>query len=156
MLDRFDLQLLDLVQHDDGQTAERLAQAVPLSPSAIARRLRRLRSQGWIQRTIALLDGRLMRDRLRAVITIEMSEHANPEGKARLIKQLVSADEVQFAYEVTGTADIVALFDCRNMEDFNQLTEQLLDRDPIVRRYMTSFVKRQIKFAPFIRLDERG
>ena len=42
-LDRFDRQLLNLVQADSGQTAERLAEQVELSPSAIQRRLRRLR-----------------------------------------------------------------------------------------------------------------
>ena len=38
MLDRFDLQLLNLVQRDDSRTADSLASDVPLSPSAIARR----------------------------------------------------------------------------------------------------------------------
>ena len=44
-LDRFDRQLLNLVQADSGQTAERLAEQVELSPSAIQRRLRRLREE---------------------------------------------------------------------------------------------------------------
>ena len=39
-LDRFDRQLLNLVQADSAQTAERLAEQVELSPSAIQRRLR--------------------------------------------------------------------------------------------------------------------
>ena len=51
MLDRFDIALLNLVQRDDAQTAEGLAEKVPLSPSAIARRLRRLRAEGIIART---------------------------------------------------------------------------------------------------------
>ena len=156
MIDHFDLQLLDAVQRDDGRTAEQLADCLPLSPSAIARRLRRLRAGGWIARTIALVDARLTKDRLRALVTIEMTEHANPDGKARLLKRLADADEVQFAYEVTGAADILALFDCRNMEDFNLMSERLLDQEPIVRRYVTSFVKRQIKFAPFVGFGERG
>jgi Lrp/AsnC family leucine-responsive transcriptional regulator len=42
MFDAFDLQLLNLVQRDDSRTAESLAAHVPRSPSAIARRLRRL------------------------------------------------------------------------------------------------------------------
>jgi Lrp/AsnC family leucine-responsive transcriptional regulator len=45
-LDRFDRQLLKLVQEDAGQTAERLADQVQLSPSAIQRRLRRMREEG--------------------------------------------------------------------------------------------------------------
>ncbi|HEX2624479.1 MAG TPA: Lrp/AsnC family transcriptional regulator [Sphingomicrobium sp.] len=156
MLDRFDYRLLEEAQRDDNRTADQLASVVPLSPSAIARRLRRLRSGGWIARTIALVDARLTRDRLRALVAIEMTEHANPDGKARLLKRLTDAEEIQFAYEVTGSADIVALFDCRNMEDFNLVSGRLLDQEPIVRRYVTSFVKRQIKFAPFVGFGERG
>ena len=60
MLDRFDLALLNAAQADDSRTADSLAEEVPLSPSAIARRLRRLRSEGWIERTIALLSPREM------------------------------------------------------------------------------------------------
>ena len=45
MLDRFDLALLNQFQRDASQTAEQLSKTVPLSPSAIARRLRRLRRE---------------------------------------------------------------------------------------------------------------
>ena len=84
MIDRFDLQLLNLVQKDDSRTADQLADVVALSPSAIARRLRRLRSEGWIARTIALLAGRLTARRLRALVFIELAEHADHQGKAAL------------------------------------------------------------------------
>ena len=60
MLDRFDIALLNVVQRDDGQTADAFAEKIPLSPSAIARRLRRLRAEGAIARTIALLSPRLV------------------------------------------------------------------------------------------------
>ena len=156
MLDRFDYRLLEEVQRDDSRTSDQLSAIVPLSPSAIARRLRRLRGQGWIARSIGLIDARLTRDRLRAMVAIELAEHANPEGKGRLVGRLFHTEQVQFAYEVTGTADLVTLFDCRNMEEFNLLTMRLFDEDPIVRRYVTSFVKRPIKFAPFVGFDERG
>ncbi|WP_394845249.1 winged helix-turn-helix transcriptional regulator [Pendulispora brunnea] len=55
-LDRFDRQLLNLVQEDATQTAERLAEKVGLSPSAIQRRLRRMREEGVIVRDCAVLD----------------------------------------------------------------------------------------------------
>ena len=74
MLDRFDLTLLNLVQRDDSQTADQLAASVALSPSAIARRLRRLRAEGWIARTIALLTEKLTEHRLRALVFIELAE----------------------------------------------------------------------------------
>lgn len=155
MLDRLDIALLNIVQRDDAQTAEQLAAHVPLSPSAIARRLRRLRSAGWISRTIALLSPRLTERRLRAAVLVQLSEHADQRGKTALLKRIDAAPQVQFCYELAGAHDLVLLFDCHDMAEFNQLAEAVLVADPTVRRYETSFVKRELKFAPFIALSSR-
>jgi Lrp/AsnC family leucine-responsive transcriptional regulator len=155
MLDRFDLALLNAAQTDDSRTAESLSRTVPLSPSAIARRLRRLRADGWIQRSIALLSPRLHARRLRALTFIQLSEHADLKGKAGLRDRLLAAPQVQFCYEMTGAFDLLALFDCAGMEEFNELADSILSADTTVRRYETSFVKREVKFAPFIQLDAR-
>lgn len=152
MLDRFDLQLLNLVQRDDSRTADSLAGDVPLSPSAIARRLRRLRGHGWIARTIALLSPRLVQNRLRAIVLVQLAEHADRAGKQALERRLLAADEVQLCYEIAGPHDFVLLFDCANMAKFNAAAEGLLASSPTVRRYETSFVKREVKFAPFVDL----
>ena len=153
MLDRFDLQLLDLVQRDDSRTADSLASDVSLSPSAIARRLRRLRGDGWISRTIALLGTKLTQNRLRAIVLIQLSEHADLQGKAALERRLLASDEVQFCYEIAGPHDFVALFDCASMAQFNTCADDLLASSSTVRRYETHFVKREVKFAPFVELS---
>ena len=155
MLDRFDMALLDAVQSDDSRTALELAREVPLSPSAIARRLRRLRADGWIQRTIALLSPRLLSRRLRAIVFIQLNEHADRKGIAALINRLLTEEQVQLAYEISGIHDIILVVDCADMAEYNRLAEEIIATDPTVRRYETSFVKREIKFAPFARLTER-
>ena len=152
MLDSFDLALLNLVQHDDSRTADQLAAQVPLSPSAIARRLRRLRADGWIARTIGLLSPRLTDQRLRALLFIELAEHADLKGKAALEQRLRANPKVQFCYETTGECDLLVLIDCASMAEFNALCDEVLVADPTVRRYQTSFVKREVKFAPFVEL----
>jgi Lrp/AsnC family leucine-responsive transcriptional regulator len=156
MLDRFDIALLNLVQRDDGRTAESLADEVALSPSAIARRLRRLRAEGVIARTIALLSPRFTERRLRALVLIQLSEHADLRGKNALEKRLIGSPAVQFCYEIAGPHDIVALFDCESMSAFNDAADELLVSSPTVRRYETHFVKREVKFAPFVELSERA
>ena len=155
MLDSFDLALLDLMQSDADQTADRLAQTVPLSPSAIARRLRRLRAGGYLSRVIALLSPKLTERRLRVLVLIQLSEHANLKGKAQLRDRLVAADEVQFSYEITGPNDLLAMVDCDSMQAFNDLADRLLSADSTVRRYESYFVKREMKFAPFVKLSGR-
>jgi len=154
MLDSFDLALLDAVQRDDSRTAESLAGEVPLSASAIARRLRRLRADGSIARTIALISPKLIEHRLRALVFIELSEHANLSGKTALQERLGRAPEVQFCYETTGEHDLLALLDCASMAQFNELCDALLTADSTVRRYETAFVKREVKFAPFVELRD--
>ena len=134
MLDRFDLALLNAIQRDDSRTADSLARDIPLSPSAIARRLRRLRGDGSIERTIALLSSGLTDNRLRALVFIELSEHANLAGKEALQERLRNAAQVQFCYETAGEHDIVILFDCASMAEFNALCDALLVSDSTVRR----------------------
>jgi Lrp/AsnC family leucine-responsive transcriptional regulator len=152
MLDRFDRQLLDLLQRDAALTADQLAASVSLSPSAIARRLRRMRADGTIARTIALLAPRATATRLKALVSVQLDEHANQAGKSALRKRLTACPQVQFAYEVTGTVDLFVLFDCASMADFNAVAEAVLVADATVRRYETSFVKAEVKFAPFVGL----
>jgi DNA-binding Lrp family transcriptional regulator len=154
MLDRFDLRLLNLVQRDDSRTADSLAAEVPLSPSAIARRHRRLRAEGLVARTIALLSPRLTQNRLRALVLVQLGEHADLQGKATLERRLRATHQVQFCYEIAGQHDFVLLFDCANMAEFNAAADALLASSPTVRRYETHFVKREVKFAPFVELAD--
>ena len=154
MLDRFDLDLLNIVQRDDSLTAEQIAKRIALSPSAIARRLRRLRADGWIARTIALLSRRLTGHRLRAMVVLQLSEHADQRGKSALLKRIDDCCQVQFCYELAGVYDLMLLFDCAHMAEFNEVAEEVLVADATVRRYETSFVKKELKFAPFVRLEE--
>ncbi|HEU4809745.1 MAG TPA: Lrp/AsnC family transcriptional regulator [Sphingomicrobium sp.] len=153
MIDDFDRALLDQVQLDDGRTADQLAEIVPLSPSAIARRLRHLRGEGWIARTIALLSSRLTEDRLRALVFVQLGEHADHAGKQALLKRLGDCAEVQFAYEISGANDLVAFIDCASMNAFVEHAEALFAADSTVHRYESVFVKRELKFAPFVRLS---
>lgn len=152
MLDRFDLTLLNLLQHNDAQTADALAREVPLSPSALARRLRRLRKEGWIARTVALLSPRLTERRLRAIVMIQLGEHADQHGKNALLKRIDAAPQAQFCYELAGAFDLLLLLDCESMAEFNSVVEQVLEVDQVVRRYETNFVKRETKFSPFVEL----
>ena len=155
MFDSFDLKLLNAMQEDADRTAEQLAEIVALSPSAIARRLRRLREEGAIARTVALLSAELVDQRLRALVSLQLHDHAPAGGLADLRARLQQLDEVQFCLEVSGSDDMVLLVACRDMAAFNTFADRELASSPVVRRYETSFVKKEIKNRPSIRLDDR-
>ena len=155
MFDNFDLKLLNALQEDADRTAEELAEIIPLSPSAIARRLRRLKESGAIARTVGLLQPAIVDRKLRALVSLQLNDHAPAAGLAELRDRLQSRDEVQLCLEVSGSDDMVLLVICRDMAEFNAFADAELAASPAVRRYETSFVKKEIKNRPMIRLDER-
>ncbi|MCL6698532.1 Lrp/AsnC family transcriptional regulator [Sphingomonas sp. NSE70-1] len=155
MFDNFDLKLLNAMQEDADRTAEQLAEIIALSPSAIARRLRRLREEGHIAQTIALLPTAMADRRLRALVNIQLHDHAPAGGLAELKERMRALDQVQLCLEVSGTTDMLLLVASRDMAEFNAFADAELGSNPVVQRYETSFVKKEIKNRPMIRLDER-
>lgn len=155
MFDSFDLKLLNALQEDADRTADQLAELVALSPSAIARRLRRLKEAGAIARIVGLLTSSFADRRLRGLIRVQLNDHAPAAGLAELRERLRLLDEVQLCLEVSGSDDMVLLVACRDMAEFNAFADNELAASPVVRRYETSFVKKEIKNRPMIRLDER-
>jgi Lrp/AsnC family leucine-responsive transcriptional regulator len=154
-LDPFDIQLLNLLQADNLATAETLAREVALSPSAIARRLRAYRDEGLIAANIALLEPELTADRLRAIVQVQVHEHAEERGIAALRARLAAAPEVQLLLNIAGPVDLLVLVVTRSMREFNAFADRHFAEDPAVRRYETSFVKAEIKNRPSVWLDAR-
>jgi Lrp/AsnC family leucine-responsive transcriptional regulator len=153
-LDRFDIALLNLLQSNNLATAEALAEKVPLSPSAITRRVRRLREQGIIANDVAVLSESFLAHRLRAVVHVQLHDHAETGGIASLRKALAEAHEVQLCLEISGPLDLMMVIVTRDMAAFNAFADAMLGHNPDIRRYESSFVKRQIKNSPAIALDE--
>ncbi|MDQ3397604.1 MAG: winged helix-turn-helix transcriptional regulator [Deinococcota bacterium] len=56
MIDRTDGVLLQEIQKDAGRSNRDLAEIVKLSPGAVHKRLKRLKEQGAVRKTTALLD----------------------------------------------------------------------------------------------------
>jgi DNA-binding Lrp family transcriptional regulator len=143
-LDRFDRQLLNLVQQDSAQTAERLAEQVGLSPSAIQRRLKRMREQGVIVREAAIVEPREVGRPTFFVVSLEV-ERERPELLAQLREWLTKQAEVQQAFYVTGETDFVIIVTARDTEEFDAMMSRLVQENPNVRRFTTNVVLNLVK-----------
>lgn len=149
--DMLDLRILDLLQRDALLTADELAQRLPLSASAIARRIRRLRESGVIAEDVSVLSEDVG-PFLSAVVQVQMDRHALAAVEA-LRRRLVASPHVQLYLEISGTFDLMLLVTVRDMDAFNDFVDTMLAADPVVRRYETSFVKRRRKFSTALPLD---
>lgn len=148
--DATDLKLLAALQHDASRTADALAAEVALSPSAIARRIRRLRETGLIERDVAILSDQAVRY-LSVFVDVQLDRHALPEVET-LIRRLQACVEVQLLMQISGAFDLTLLIAVRDMEAFNIFVDAMLGSDRVVRRYESRFVKKRRKFSPAIPL----
>lgn len=135
-LDHFDRRLLNLLQQDAGQTAERLAEQVELSPSAIQRRVRRLRETGVIVGETAVLDPAHVGRPVFFIVGLQV-ERERPEQLARLRSWLSGNPQVQQAFYVTGEVDFVLVVTAPDIHAYEALMARLLQENPNVKRYTT-------------------
>jgi DNA-binding Lrp family transcriptional regulator len=154
-LDKVDLQLLACLQQDNLKTADQLAELVGRSPSAIARRLRRLRSEGHIAAECAQLSERAAGNPLSAIVHIQLERHAPQEGD-RLRRRLLASPNVQLCLDISGTFDIMLLVVAADMGAYNAFADDTLAEHPAVRRFETSFVKKRVKATLAFPLPEAG
>lgn len=133
-LDRYDRQLLRLVQQDAALTAEQMAQQVPLSASAIQRRLRRLREQGVILRDVAVLDARRLGPSTSFVVAVQV-EQERPELLAQFRDWLAAQEPVQEAFYVTGDADFILVVCAPDTATYDAWTARMVSENPNVRRF---------------------
>lgn len=152
-LDAIDVKLLACLQEDALQTADALAERVGLSPSAVARRVRHLRASKAIAGEIAVVSDEAAGQPLFAVVHITLERHA-PQAADLLRRRLIRSPNVQLCLDVAGSFDIVLLVVASDMEAYNALADSMLEADPAVRRFVTSFVKKRSKMTLALPLDQ--
>ena len=151
-LDKLDLRLLACLQEDNLQTADQLAEKVGRSPSAIARRVRRLRASGAIAADISLLSEEAAGHPLFAIVQVQLERHAR-QAADLLSRRPVDSPNVQLSLDVSGAFDIMLLVVVADMDAYNVFAESHLAEQPAVRRYETSFVKSRAKATLAIPLE---
>lgn len=143
-LDRVDRHLLNLVQEDSAQTAEQLASQLAHSPSAIQRRLKRLRDDEVIVRDIAVVDPKQVGAPTFFIVSLQV-ERDRPESLTQLRAWLAREPSIQQAYYVTGEADFVLIMTAPDTATYDALMSRLMAQNPNVRKFSTNVTLGVIK-----------
>lgn len=145
-LDEFDLKLLDAIQRNNRLTAEQLAEKVCLSPSAVQRRLHRLRERKVIEAEVAIISPEALGRTLTAIVEVTLDTD-RPKVVEEFQQAIQAAAEVMQAYYVTGDADYVLVVTAKDMEDYERFARRFLSKRPHVKHFSTSIVMRRVKWG---------
>src|SRR3954447_13039768 len=98
-MDAIDLKLLDAVQRDATLTYDQLSERVGASPSAVQRRLAKLKSSGVIRGIRAIVDAAAVGSPMAFIVGLEI-ERKRADLYGSLQRWIVATDAIQQAYNV--------------------------------------------------------
>ena len=144
MLDPRDRRILSLLQKDARKTAAEMADAVGLSLSACAKRIARLWSDGYIERTVAVLDRKRFRRPVTAAVMVTLTQ-PRASYSQEFIRRICAFEEVQQCHMVTGDFDFLLIVQARSIEAYHDLAQNVFGEWPNVRSYKTVFLLSSLK-----------
>ena len=145
-MDSFDIKILEIVQRDNRLPTERIAEQVGLSPSAVQRRLKRLREDGIIEAEVAIVSPEAVGRKLIAFIEVIIDKERTLSRALTEFKNLMlGTPEVVQCYDVIGEADFIVIITARDMQEYEAISRRLFMQNQNVRRYKSSLVIRKVK-----------
>lgn len=141
-LDSFDYALLREVQRDNQTPARVLAERVGLSPSAVLRRLRRLRAEGIIVSDVSVVRPDVLGVPVTVYALVSIDRGSRTYGD--FSRKLKGRREVVQANYVTGGADFVLHLRVESMEAYAAFTREVFHDDPNVLEYHSYVSMREI------------
>jgi DNA-binding Lrp family transcriptional regulator len=142
-LDRYDVNILRLLQKDADMPNVELAARVHLSPSACLRRVERLKAAGYIRRTVALIaPGKIEMTTL--VIVGVVLDRSTPESFAAFEEAARTVRGCVECHLVAGEFDYFLMIRTKDLERFNRLHAEAILHLPGVRQTRTFFVMKEI------------
>ena len=143
-LDRYDRQILAVLQEDGRISNQDLADRIGLSPSPCLRRVRALEESGYITGYRALVDAKALGLSLMALIHISMDQHT-PERVKHFEAAVGEIPEVMECLLITGqAADYQLKVVVKDMDAYQALLLNRITRIEGITGVHSSFVLRRV------------
>ena len=125
MLDKRNLMILGMLQANADLAAGEIAEQVNLSVSACSRRISQLHADGYIKRTVAVLDRQLLGVPMTVFVLVKAGRHAEDwiENFRHLITDI---PEVQEAHRLAGSFDYIMKLALPGIEAYDNVYKRIV------------------------------
>lgn len=143
-LDRYDLQILQILHQQGRITKSGLAEAINLSISPCWERVKRLEESGVIEGYGARINSELLFKRSPVLLEVSLKQHS-AEAFQRFESAVQTCEEVVECYATGGGVDYILKVMCKDIDQYQRLIDHWLDSDLGIERYYTYIVTKTIK-----------
>lgn len=154
-LDDLDLRILEILQNDSSLTNQELAARVHASPPTCFRRVRRLRSLGYIAREVAILEPSKLAAGLTAIVEISLDVQTAEHLEA-FEADIVQEPSIQQCYRVSPGPDFILVLQLADMPAYHALAHRVFTSKKNVRNVRTFFAIHRSKFETRLPLSRKG
>ncbi|MGB6908623.1 MAG: Lrp/AsnC family transcriptional regulator [Methyloceanibacter sp.] len=146
-LDALDRAILGALIGDGRLSQVELAERIPLSPTAIARRIRALEERGVIQGYQARVNREALGLGMTVIVQVGLKSQ-NEELLKAFEEAVSSAPSVVSCHLMSGEDDYLVSVMARDLADFERIHKEQLSRLPGVARLKSSFALRNVVNKP--------
>jgi Lrp/AsnC family leucine-responsive transcriptional regulator len=146
-LDVLDRAILGALLEDGRLSQVELVERIPLSATAIARRIRALEERGVIQGYQARISRQALGLTMTVIVQISLKSQNEDLLKA-FEEAITSAPSVVSCHLMSGEDDYLVTVLARDLADFERIHKEQLSRLPGVARLKSSFALRQVANKP--------
>ena len=146
-LDALDRAILGALLEDGRLSQVELAERIPLSATAIARRIRALEEEGVIQGYQARINRRSVGVSMTVIVHVGLNSQSEDVLKA-FEAAVARAPSIVSCYLMSGEDDYLVTVMARDLADFERIHKEQLSRLPGVARLKSSFVLRDVASKP--------
>jgi Lrp/AsnC family leucine-responsive transcriptional regulator len=143
-LDKIDRAILIALQADGRATNASLADAVGLSETPCARRLKRLEAEGYIEGYRAILSRSALQLGLVAFAQVRFSVH-DRKLSDRFEREIQAIPRIVSCHNISGSADYLLQVVARNLEDYGLFVRDVLRVLPGVTAVESTLSLREVK-----------
>lgn len=153
ILDAIDIQILDILQKESQISNAELARRVNLSPPATHTRIKRLESEGFINRQVAILNQEKLGFDLLCYVFISTNIH-QAEQLDTLENALEAMQEILECHCLTGEYDYLLKVVIRDRRDLDSFIRKLNKLG--ISRIQTNLSLREIKHSTVLPITNVG
>ena len=143
-LDKIDISILKALQENARITNKELAAKVHLSPSPVYERLKRMESEGYVERYTAVLNAEKLNLGFMVFCSVKL-QRLNTDIAGDFVAKIKEIPEVTECYNVSGEFDYLLKIHAPDMKYYNQFILNVLGRIESLGSIQSSFVMNPVK-----------
>ena len=151
-MDAIDIKLLGLLQHNAELTIQELSKEVHLSTTPCWKRINQLKNNGYINKTVSLVDRKRVGANVTAMVSIKVNNH-NQERISIFAKTIQDIPEVIECYRMSGETDYLLKVVVSDIESYDAFYKNLIEKVQFLK-VTSNFAIEEIKSTTEIPLTK--